>query len=49
MGYGRHADPYDFFKVRLVVMNVEALREETQRLWAEKRCNGIGNLGVMMG
>ncbi|QQS53641.1 MAG: AMP-binding protein [Candidatus Competibacteraceae bacterium] len=36
MGYGRHADPYDFFNVRLVVMGAEALREETQRLWAEK-------------
>ncbi len=36
MGYGRHADPYDFFNVRLVVMGAEALREETQRLWVEK-------------
>ena len=36
MGYGRHADPYDFFNVRLVVMGAEALRDETQRLWAEK-------------
>jgi acyl-[acyl-carrier-protein]-phospholipid O-acyltransferase/long-chain-fatty-acid--[acyl-carrier-protein] ligase len=36
MGYGRHADPYDFFSVRLVVMGAEALRDETRRLWAEK-------------
>ena len=36
MGYGRHADPYDFFNVRLVVMGAEALCEETRRLWAEK-------------
>jgi acyl-[acyl-carrier-protein]-phospholipid O-acyltransferase/long-chain-fatty-acid--[acyl-carrier-protein] ligase len=28
--------PYDFFNVRLVVMGAEPLREETQRLWAEK-------------
>jgi acyl-[acyl-carrier-protein]-phospholipid O-acyltransferase/long-chain-fatty-acid--[acyl-carrier-protein] ligase len=36
MGYGRPADPYDFFSVRLVVMGAEPLREETRRLWAEK-------------
>ena len=36
MGYGHHADPYDFFSVRLVVMGAEALREETRRLWGEK-------------
>ncbi|MCC8998788.1 MAG: AMP-binding protein, partial [Candidatus Contendobacter sp.] len=36
MGYGRHADPYDFFRVRLVVMGAEPLREDTRRLWAEK-------------
>lgn len=36
MGYGRHADPYDFSSVRLVVMGAEPLREETRRLWAEK-------------
>jgi acyl-[acyl-carrier-protein]-phospholipid O-acyltransferase/long-chain-fatty-acid--[acyl-carrier-protein] ligase len=36
MGYGRHADPYDFFSVRLVVMGAESLREETRRLWMEK-------------
>lgn len=36
MGYGRHADPYDFFSVRLVVMGAEPLREETRRLWVEK-------------
>ena len=36
VGYGRHADPYDFFAVRLVVMGAELLRAETRRLWAEK-------------
>ncbi|MFO7641077.1 MAG: AMP-binding protein [Candidatus Competibacteraceae bacterium] len=36
MSYGRHADPYDFFNVRLVVTGEEPLREETRRLWAEK-------------
>lgn len=36
MGYGRSADPYDFFSMRLVVAGGEALRPETRRLWAEK-------------
>ena len=36
MSYGRHADPYDFFSVRLAVTGEEPLREETRRLWAEK-------------
>lgn len=36
MGYGHHAEPYDFFSVRLVVMGAEPLREETRRLWMEK-------------
>lgn len=36
LGYGRHADPYDFFSVRLVVMGAEPLRDETRRLWLEK-------------
>jgi len=36
MGYGRHADPYDFFSVRLVIMGAESLRDETRRLWSEK-------------
>jgi acyl-[acyl-carrier-protein]-phospholipid O-acyltransferase/long-chain-fatty-acid--[acyl-carrier-protein] ligase len=36
MGYGRHADPYDFSSVRLVVMGAEPLREDTRRLWVEK-------------
>ncbi len=36
MGYGRHADPYDFFSLRLVIMGAEPLRDETRRLWAEK-------------
>ncbi len=34
--YGRHADPYDFFSVRLVVTGEEPPPEETRRLWAEK-------------
>ncbi len=36
MGYGRAADPYDFFDLRLAVAGGEALRPETRRLWAEK-------------
>ena len=36
MGYGRDADPYDFFSIRLVIMGAEPLRDETRRLWAEK-------------
>ncbi len=36
MGYGRQANPYDFFSVRAVVMGAEALRDETRRLWMEK-------------
>ncbi len=36
MGYGRHADPYDFFSLRLVIMGAEPLRDETRRLWTEK-------------
>ncbi len=36
MGYGRHADPYDFSSVRLVIMGAEPLREDTRRLWVEK-------------
>ncbi len=36
MSYGRHADPYDFFSVRLVVTGEEPPPEETRRLWVEK-------------
>ncbi|MDQ2695636.1 MAG: AMP-binding protein [Pseudomonadota bacterium] len=36
LGYGRSADPYDFFATRLVVAGAEPLRPETRRLWAEK-------------
>lgn len=35
-GYGRSADPYDFFGVRGVVAGAEPLREDTRRLWMEK-------------
>jgi acyl-[acyl-carrier-protein]-phospholipid O-acyltransferase/long-chain-fatty-acid--[acyl-carrier-protein] ligase len=35
-GYGRSANPYDFFSVRSVIAGAEALREETRRLWMEK-------------
>ncbi len=36
LGYGRTANPYDFFSMRMVIMGAEALREETRRLWMEK-------------
>lgn len=36
LGYGRTANPYDFFSVRAVIMGAEALREDTRRLWFEK-------------
>jgi acyl-[acyl-carrier-protein]-phospholipid O-acyltransferase/long-chain-fatty-acid--[acyl-carrier-protein] ligase len=36
LGYGRTANPYDFFSVRMVIMGAEALREETRRLWIDK-------------
>ena len=36
MGYGHHADPYDFFSLRLVIMGAEPLHDETRRLWADK-------------
>jgi acyl-[acyl-carrier-protein]-phospholipid O-acyltransferase/long-chain-fatty-acid--[acyl-carrier-protein] ligase len=35
-GYGRSANPYDFFSVRSVIAGAEVLREETRRLWMEK-------------
>jgi len=36
MGYGRNADPYDFFSARGVIAGAEPLREDTRRLWMEK-------------
>lgn len=36
MGYGRSADPYDFFSARLVVAGAEPLRDDTRRLWMDK-------------
>lgn len=36
LGYGRGANPYDFFSVRAVIAGAEALREDTRRLWMEK-------------
>lgn len=35
-GYGSHADPYDFFSLRLVIAGAEPLQDETRRLWADK-------------
>ncbi len=34
--YGRTADTYDFFSLRLAIGGAEAIQEETQRLWMEK-------------
>lgn len=36
LGYGRNANPYDFFMMKAVIAGAEALREETRRLWMEK-------------
>ena len=36
LGYGRNANPYDFFTMKAVIAGAEALREETRRLWMEK-------------
>lgn len=35
-GYGRVANPYDFFNIRLAFVGAEKLRESTAKLWVEK-------------
>jgi acyl-[acyl-carrier-protein]-phospholipid O-acyltransferase/long-chain-fatty-acid--[acyl-carrier-protein] ligase len=35
-GYGRAANPYDFYALRYVFAGAEPVREETRRVWAER-------------
>jgi acyl-[acyl-carrier-protein]-phospholipid O-acyltransferase/long-chain-fatty-acid--[acyl-carrier-protein] ligase len=35
-GYGRAANPYDFYSVRYVFAGAERVRDETRRVWTEK-------------
>ena len=35
-GYGRVADPYDFYSVRYVFAGAERVRDDTRTLWADK-------------
>lgn len=54
MDYGRYADPYDFFSVRLIVAGLEPLCENTRQLWAEKfglrisECYGLAEVGPLL-
>jgi len=35
-GYGRAANPYDFYALRYVFAGAEAVRDETRRVWVER-------------
>jgi acyl-[acyl-carrier-protein]-phospholipid O-acyltransferase/long-chain-fatty-acid--[acyl-carrier-protein] ligase len=35
-GYAKHANPYDFYSVRMVFAGAERVREETRRVWADR-------------